>query len=162
MLQKTPISRLFWVRRRTTWTQRKSNRLSTTLISPAGAATLIYCAGMITEPSSRAKPRQRLIIAQLALRQADDGLQIKIDAIFLQAGADGFQQIAFAHAGDIGAGRALTAAGLHHVLRSDLILRGAGAVRDPAGEFAHQAFQHLELGDDLLALRRRCGPRAAW
>ena len=39
-----------------------------------------------------AQPRQRLVIAQLALRQADDGLQVQIDAVFFQAGADGLQQ----------------------------------------------------------------------
>ena len=46
-----------------------------------------------------AQPRQRFIEAQLALRQADDGLQIEIDAVFFQAGADGFQKIALAQAG---------------------------------------------------------------
>ena len=30
--------------------------------------------------------------------------------------------------------------------------RERGAARNPAGEIAHQAFQHLQLGDDLLFL----------
>ncbi len=40
------------IRRRTICTHRNSRRLSTTDIRPAGAATLMYCAGMMIVPSS--------------------------------------------------------------------------------------------------------------
>ena len=93
-----------------------------------------------------AQARQRFVIAQLALRQADDGLQIKIDAIFFQGRADGFQQLAlFAQGVEIGRSRP--------ALRLDFRLRpGRGALGNLAGEVAHQGFQNLQLGDDLLFL----------
>ena len=56
------------------------------------------------------------------------------------------------HAGDIGLDRTLRLSGLHHLGGFDRVLHGAGAAPDTAGEFAHQAFEHLEFGNDLLAL----------
>ena len=146
MLQKMPISRLFWVRRRTICTQRNSSRLSTTLIRPAWPATCIYCAGMITWPFSSRRRDKRFVIAQLALRQADDRLQVKIDAVLFQAGADDLEQfVLVAEGADIGRRRA--------ALRARRLVRhGARASGNLAGEIAHQGFEHFQLGDDLLFL----------
>ena len=99
-------------------------------------------------PVFGAQARQRLVEAQFALRQADDRLQIEIDAVFLQRGADGFEQIGFAQRVEIGAGGVPRApldqfAGLGGGLR---------AFGDAGGEFPHQPFEHLQFRDDLAAL----------
>jgi hypothetical protein len=92
------------------------------------------------------QPRQGFVIAQLALRQADDGLQIKIHAVLFQAGAHDLEQfVLVAEGADIGRRRA--------ALRTRRLVRhGARASGNLAGEIAHQGFQHFQLGDDLLFL----------
>ena len=96
-----------------------------------------------------AQARQRFVIAQLALRQADDGLQVEIDAVFFQRGTDGFQKLRLAQ-------RLQIILRLHGGLLLEHVRRRRGhprGVRNLAGEVAHQAFQNLQFGDDLLALR---------
>ena len=95
------------------------------------------------------EPRQRLVEAQLALRQADDRLQIEIDAVFFQAGADGFQQVGFAQRVEIGA-RGVVGAAFDELLLGDRSV--LGLFGDAGGEIAHQPFEQLQFGDDLLAL----------
>ena len=141
-----PISRLFWVSRRTICTQRKSRRLSTTLIRPGLPRHLHILGGHDDRAVLVAQARQRFIIAQLALRQADDRLQIEIDAIFFQRRADGLEQLALlAQAVEIGGSRPALGPGC-------FLRHGSGGVGNPSGKIAHQAFQHFQLGDDLLFL----------
>ena len=96
-----------------------------------------------------AQARQRLVEAQLALRQAHDRLEIEVDAVFLERGADGFEQAGFAQRVEIGAcGIGCTAFEKNVLGRRNFFRLG----RDLGREFAHQPFEQLQLGHDLAAL----------
>ena len=98
MLQNSPTSRLFNCRRRTTCTQRNTSMLSIFGIRPTRSAMSMKSPAGMTSPASVRRPRQRLVEAHLALRQRDDRLQIKIDAVVVGGLGDQFADGLAAHA----------------------------------------------------------------
>ena len=75
MLQNSPTSRFLVESRRTTCTQRNTIRLSIAGISPLPSRGPRKSSGLMQRAVVVAQPRQRLVVAHLALRQRDDRLE---------------------------------------------------------------------------------------
>ena len=91
-LQNSPISRFFRSSRRTTCTQRKITRLSIFGIRPRAVRLRDEIGGRHDFALLRAQPRHRLVVADLALRQRHDRLQVEVDAVGVDGAANEGQQ----------------------------------------------------------------------
>ena len=89
MLQNRPTSRFLVESRRTTCTQRNTIRLSIAGISPPLVGRIEEIVRHQQRAVVGAQPRQRLVVAHLALRQRDDRLEIEIDPV----GLDGAREL---------------------------------------------------------------------
>ena len=82
------MSRFLSSRRRTTCTQRNTTRLSIFGISPRGFGLRHEVGRQQHLAGLGAQPRHRLVVADLALRQRHDRLQIEVDAVGIDGAAD--------------------------------------------------------------------------
>ena len=110
-----------------------------------------------------AQPRQRLVVAHLALRQRDDRLQIKIDAVGVDRLADqvddalaaqaaeaaAAHRVAFAQRQRAVGGRPALAAARRR-RHGALLLQHRGMAGDRFGELPHQPAQFADLGGDRI------------